>query len=72
MKKLTDEELLKQAVDLLRWLAPLLPVRDANGHRSKRFCILCDRVARRKEMHNGKVVTVAGPCRHDEIYQYLT
>lgn len=46
----------RKALELLRWLAPKLVVRNANGVRSDKFCALC-MISRRRGVR----------CRHDEI-----
>ena len=57
-EKLAEE--LRYVQELLRWIAPKIIVRDGNGKRSQRMCILCPRAR-----------ALRIPCRHAEIFAFL-
>src|SRR5215469_1971929 len=56
---------------LLRWIAYLIQVRDGNGRRSSKMCLLCNRLPRTRIMKHGHPVTVHEPCRHEELWAFL-
>jgi hypothetical protein len=57
MQRYAENELLK---NLIRWIAPRIERRNANGMPSDRFCLLCVM---------GQPQFRRQPCRHDEIFQ---
>ena len=76
--ELSDQEKLIEAhrelnelQDLLRWLAPKIRVRNANGLMMERKCVLCTRTGSERVQSNGMWITRAAPCRHAEIFKYL-
>jgi len=62
---------IKDLEDLLRWVAPLIQVRDANGRLNPHMCLLCTRLGSRRAEHNGHIIARREPCRHLEIYDFL-
>lgn len=54
-------------IDLIKWVGPLIRMRDANGKVTDRFCLLCGRGGYIKEGGRAKRV----PCRHAEIWAFL-
>jgi len=57
--------------DLLRWVAPKIRVRNANGLMMDNKCALCSRTSRERVQRNGYWVTEHSPCRHEEIFAFL-
>lgn len=67
------EELRQENVQLKLLLAQignLIRVRDGNGKRTDRFCLLCPRLGGHRELHGNKMVTVKAGCVHSQIWQY--
>lgn len=49
---------ISEGLNLLRWIAERIVVRNQNGRRSDKLCLLCKEARRRRE-----------PCRHGRIWE---